>query len=93
MPPCHDPRCLMNFVPYDYFPRRTQDASKIDVANPREIVDAALLNTNELLSTAIFTYVEMSIGMLDAEEDDVVTALSMPFFMLSDAAESMKSIC
>ncbi len=90
--PCNDPRCLSNFVRYDYFPRRIKDASKIDVANPKEVVSAALPNTNELLSTAIFTYVEMTIGTLDAEEDDVVTALSMPVFMLSDAAESMKSI-
>lgn len=52
--------------------------------------DSALPDVMDMVDTTVPAYMEMSMGSLDAEEEDVATALSMPIFMLSDTAESMK---
>ncbi|KAI9929298.1 hypothetical protein MW887_000765 [Aspergillus wentii] len=86
------PECNTNSLVYYNYPRRLSDASKIDVKNPKEIVNKAIPKTDELASVMIETYMEMRFGTLDADDSDVVTALSMPVFMLEDAAVQIENI-
>lgn len=74
------------------YPRKVDDDSKIDVANPKSVVDAAIPNTDDLAYVMLDTYLRMRVRALDAEDVDVTTAFSMPVFMLQDAADQMETI-
>lgn len=76
---------------YENYPR-AKDYDEIDVVNPKELLDEAVPSTENLEWAIIETYIEMTMGGLDADEDDVVTAFSMPVFMLQDAAKQIEEI-
>ncbi|KAH7080580.1 hypothetical protein BKA63DRAFT_591192 [Paraphoma chrysanthemicola] len=84
--------CGNNYYMRKNFPRRINDKSKIQVDNPKKIIDEAIPNMAELTGIGIATYFEMRMGGLDADDADIGTALSMPLFMLQDASESIKNI-
>ncbi|EFQ99545.1 killer toxin alpha/beta [Nannizzia gypsea CBS 118893] len=86
-PPCPD-----NTLYYYDFPRRIDDKSKIKIANPKELVDKAVPSTEDLANLMMETYMQMRFNILDAEEADVVSAFSMPVFMLENAVEYIKKI-
>ncbi|KAM5353884.1 hypothetical protein ACJ41O_000534 [Fusarium nematophilum] len=72
--------------------RRIRDKSKIEVSNPKEVLDEAIPSTVELITVAISTFAEMRLGQSDADPADIVTSFSMPIFMMQDASESIKEI-
>lgn len=74
------------------YPRKVDDDSKIDVANPKSVVDAAIPNTDDLAYVMLDTYLRMRVGALDAEDVDVATAFSIAVFMLQDTAAQMETI-
>ncbi|SCO80967.1 uncharacterized protein FRV6_05180 [Fusarium oxysporum] len=77
-PPCPC-EARAGFTMHKNYPRRIQDTSKIDVPNPKSIIDEAIPKTDELAE-------------LLSESEDAVTAFSMPVFMLEDAIESIKKV-
>ncbi|KAK1249289.1 hypothetical protein MKX07_002805 [Trichoderma sp. CBMAI-0711] len=85
-------RCMNYFVMYKNFPRRIKDASKIDVPNPKELVDEALPKMDELAQLLAWTIPLVRMGSLDVSYEDPAVAFSMPVFMLEDAIESIKKI-
>ncbi|KAH7128640.1 hypothetical protein B0J11DRAFT_431313 [Dendryphion nanum] len=91
-PPMTCPNCGTNYYMRKNFPRRINDGSKIDVDNPKKIIDEAIPNMAELTSIALATYLESRLGTLDADGADVVQSLAMPLFMLQDASVSIKEI-
>lgn len=73
-------------------PRRINDKSKIDVENPKKIINEAIPNMAELSSIALATYYELRMGTMDASDVDIALSLAMPLFMLQDASDSIKEI-
>ncbi|KAL6873022.1 glycoside hydrolase family 18 protein [Trichoderma novae-zelandiae] len=84
--------CTSNFVMYKNFPRRIKDASKIDVPNPKELVDEAVPKMDELAQLLAWTIPLLRMGSLDVSYEDPAVAFSMPVFMLEDAVESIKKV-
>jgi hypothetical protein len=74
------------------WPKRISDKSKIQVDNPKKIIDEAIPSTDQLIGVALGTYAAMRNDVMDAEEADIVTAFSLPIFMLEDATDSIKTI-
>ncbi|KAF5664957.1 killer toxin alpha beta [Fusarium heterosporum] len=72
--------------------RRIRDKSKIEVSNPKKVLDEAIPSTDDLITVAISTFAEMRLGISDAKPADIVTSFSMPIFMMQDASESIKEI-
>lgn len=90
--PCTRPPCgSCGSEVYTNYPR-AKDYDEIDVVNPKELVDKAVPSTSDLEWAMVETYIEMVMGGLDADEDDVVTAFSMPVFMLQDSADQIAEI-
>ncbi|KAL7819905.1 glycoside hydrolase family 18 protein [Trichoderma gracile] len=85
-------RCMNEYVMYKNFPRRIKEASKIDVPNPKELVDEALPKMDELAQLLAWTIPLVRMGSLDVSYEDPAVAFSMPVFMLEDAIESIKKI-
>ncbi|QGI67769.1 hypothetical protein CEK26_011723 [Fusarium fujikuroi] len=67
------------------YPRRIQDSSKIDVPNPKSIIDKAIPKTDELAELVSKLYTDVLNEDLDACRDCAVTALNMP-----DTIETIK---
>ncbi|KAL6694812.1 hypothetical protein J3F84DRAFT_395201 [Trichoderma pleuroticola] len=67
-------------------------ASKIDVPNPKKLVDEAIPKIEELVDLLAWTIPMLRMGGLDASNEDPALAFSMPVFMLEDAVESIKKI-
>ncbi|KAM0350985.1 hypothetical protein ACHAPU_002763 [Fusarium lateritium] len=72
--------------------RRIRDKGKIEVSNPKEVLDEAIPSTDDRITLAVSTFVEMRLGSSDADPADIVTSFSMPIFMMQDASESIKEI-
>lgn len=89
---CPPRYCADDYYLRKNFPRRIDDQNKIEVDNPKKIVEEALPNLGRLSNIAMATFFEMRMGILDADSADVVTAFSMPTFMLQDAYKSIKEI-
>lgn len=73
-------------------PRRITDTSKIDVPNPKQIVDDAIPDLNDLLEISSLALAEIEYLGSDTSLADIATALSLPIFMLQDSALSIKEI-
>ncbi len=99
-PPCPDMtttcaayiNCNQNVFMRRNIPRRTRDTSKIDVPNPKQIVDDAIPELNELLEISELTLAEIECMGSDTSLADIATALSLPISMLQDSAVSIKEI-
>ncbi|GKU05305.1 unnamed protein product [Fusarium langsethiae] len=72
--------------------KRIKDKSKIEVGNPKKVLDEAIPSTNDLVALAVGTFVDMRLGRNEADPADIVTSFSMPIFMMQDASESIKEI-
>ncbi|CZR46169.1 uncharacterized protein FPRO_11616 [Fusarium proliferatum ET1] len=70
------------FSMHKNYPRRIQDTSKIDVPNPKSIIDKAIPKTDELAELVSKLYTDVLNEDLDACMDCAVTALNMPVFIL-----------
>ncbi|KAG7433883.1 Killer toxin subunits alpha/beta [Fusarium oxysporum f. sp. raphani] len=90
-PPCPC-EARAGFTMHKNYPRRIQDTSKIDVPNPKSIIDEAIPKTDELAELLSESYIDALNEDLDASSEDAVTAFSMPVFMLEDAIESIKKV-
>ncbi|RGP63235.1 killer toxin alpha beta [Fusarium longipes] len=82
----------LNYEMRSNYLKRIGDKSKIDVVNPKELIDKAIPSTDDLVSLAITTFVEMRLGQSDANSSDIVTSFSMPIFMLEDASDNIREI-
>ncbi|KAF4964635.1 hypothetical protein FSARC_7461 [Fusarium sarcochroum] len=71
---------------------RIKDKSKIEVNTPKEVLAEAIPSTDELITVTVATFANMRLGVSDADPADIVTAFSMPIFMMQDASESIKEI-
>jgi chitinase len=74
------------------FPRRLKDKKKIEVANPKAIVDAAIPEMDKLSNIALVAYWDMQTGSGNSNNQDVLLSLSTPVFMLQEASKSIKEI-
>ncbi|KAI1049182.1 hypothetical protein LB506_004755 [Fusarium annulatum] len=74
------------FSMHKNYPRRIQDTSKIDVPNPKSIIDKAIPKTDELAELVSKLYTDVLNEDLDACMDCAVTALNMP-----DTIETIKA--
>ncbi|KAF4505245.1 hypothetical protein G6O67_007215 [Ophiocordyceps sinensis] len=83
--------CTNNYFMRKNLPRRI-DKDKINVENPKAMVDAAIPSLSELGNLGIATYFDLRLGSMNVSESDALTAFSMPVFMLQDASESIKEI-
>ncbi|KAI8179378.1 hypothetical protein K4K52_002299 [Colletotrichum sp. SAR 10_76] len=84
--------CTMNYYMRKNWPKRVSDKDKIEIENPKSIIEEAIPSTDVLIGTIVGTYIEMRMGVLDADEADVLTAFSMPLLMMQDASNSIKEI-
>ncbi|KAI0538565.1 hypothetical protein GGR58DRAFT_512988 [Xylaria digitata] len=84
--------CGGNYYLRRNFPKRISDKSKIEIDNPKKLVDEAIPSTEDLIAVALGTYTAMYNGFEEADENDIVTAFSLPVFMLQDASENIKAI-
>ncbi|KAJ5088699.1 Peptidoglycan-binding Lysin subgroup [Penicillium angulare] len=83
--------CVGHGVTYHNWPVKTDD-DDIDVPNLKDIIDTALPNITALQDVILGSFIAMRAGSMDASNEDVATALSMPVFMISDTTEQMKNI-
>ncbi|KAK2060410.1 hypothetical protein LY76DRAFT_615060 [Colletotrichum caudatum] len=65
---------------------------KITVANPKDIIEAALPNITMLENSLMVAQVDLTLNTNEADGRDIVTAASMPIFMLEQAIRSMNNI-
>ncbi|KAM0323764.1 hypothetical protein ACHAQA_008701 [Verticillium albo-atrum] len=84
--------CGNNYFMRKNFPRRINDKDKIDIPNPKKIIDEAIPSADGLMGVIIGTYIEMQMNVLEADEDDVINAFTMPLFMLQDASKSIAEL-
>ncbi|KAF5643985.1 killer toxin subunits alpha beta [Fusarium sp. NRRL 25303] len=68
------------------------DTSKIDILNPDSIINKAIPKTDELVELVSKSYTNTRNVHLDAYGECVVTALSMPVFILQDTIESITKV-
>ncbi|KAF7857093.1 uncharacterized protein EAF02_011326 [Botrytis sinoallii] len=67
-------------------------ASNIVVTNPKTVIEAAMPNITALTTVAMALYFELTLGVSEANDSDIITALSTPVFMLQNAVDSMNNI-
>ncbi|KAK1969246.1 hypothetical protein LY78DRAFT_726210 [Colletotrichum sublineola] len=65
---------------------------KITVANPKEIIDAAMPNITMLANSLMVAQIDLTLNTNEADSGDIVTAASMPIFMLEQVIRSMNNI-
>ncbi|CAI0649773.1 unnamed protein product [Colletotrichum noveboracense] len=65
---------------------------KINVTNPKEVIQAAMPNMSALASSLMIAQVDLTLHVNEAEGGDIITAASMPIFMLEQAIRSMDNI-
>ncbi|KAK2033985.1 hypothetical protein LX32DRAFT_724698 [Colletotrichum zoysiae] len=65
---------------------------KITVANPKDIIEAAIPNITMLENSLMVAQVDLTLNTNEADGRDIVTAASMPIFMLEQAIRSMNNI-
>ncbi|KAJ5173846.1 Peptidoglycan-binding Lysin subgroup [Penicillium coprophilum] len=95
-PPCPNltkncPPCAGHGVTYHNWPVKAAD-DNINVPNLKKIIDTAVPNITALQDVILGSFIQMRIGVMDASDEDVATALSMPVFMIADTTEQMKNI-
>ncbi|KAK5789006.1 hypothetical protein VI817_008130 [Penicillium citrinum] len=95
-PPCPNltkncPSCAGHGVTYHNWPVKAAD-DDIHVPNLKSIIHTAVPNITTLQDVILGSFIEMRIGAMDASDEDVATALSMPVFMIADTTEQMKNI-
>ncbi|KAF5235699.1 hypothetical protein FAUST_6930 [Fusarium austroamericanum] len=96
-PPCvpgpHPSKtCGINYATRKNWPKRVRDKSKIKIDNPKEILDEAMPSTDDLIDLAVESYMDMQLGVSDADPADVVRSFSMSIFMMQDASKSISEI-
>ncbi|XWW93847.1 hypothetical protein V2A60_001786 [Cordyceps javanica] len=84
--------CADNYYMRRNFPRRIHNKGKINIENPKKIIDEALPKIRELVNIAIDAYMQMRWHFADMDSTDVIESLSMPLFMLQDSFEAIKEI-
>jgi hypothetical protein len=67
-------------------------ASDIVVTNPKAVIEAAMPNITALTYLAEGLYFELALGISQANDADILTAISTPVFMLQNAVNSMNNI-
>ncbi|KAL4807506.1 hypothetical protein BDV18DRAFT_158723 [Aspergillus unguis] len=94
-PSCVSPQfcqpCTDHGLIYHNWPVKAADED-IDVPNLKEIIDTAVPNITALQDVILGSFIEMRIGAMDASDEDVAIALSMPVFMIADTTDQMKNI-
>ncbi|CAI7630226.1 unnamed protein product [Penicillium glandicola] len=85
------PPCTGHGVTYHNWPIKAAD-DDIDIPNLKDIIDTAVPNITALQDVILGTFIQMRIGAMDASDEDIATALSMPVFMIADTTEQMKNI-
>ncbi|WQF84017.1 Putative glycoside hydrolase family 71 [Colletotrichum destructivum] len=65
---------------------------KIKVPNPKEVIQAAMPNMTALADSLMVAQVDLTLHTNEADGGDIVTAASMPIFMLEQAIRSMDNI-
>ncbi|KAK2017155.1 hypothetical protein LZ32DRAFT_635435 [Colletotrichum eremochloae] len=70
----------------------TRPDTFITVANPKEIIDAAMPNITMLENSLVVAQIDLTLNTNEADGGDIVTAASMPIFMLEQAIRSMNNI-
>jgi hypothetical protein len=66
--------------------------AKIKVANPKTVIEAAMPNMTALADTLMVAYFDLALHINEAEGADIVSAASMPIFMLQQAIDIMQQI-
>ncbi|KAF3482628.1 killer toxin alpha/beta [Arthroderma uncinatum] len=89
---CHPDYCGDDYILHKNFPRRLHDKDKIAVDNPKDTIDKAIPYLDKLSITALATFFQMQMGVLDADAADVIISFSMPLFMLQDASKAIEEI-
>ncbi|KAB5558632.1 hypothetical protein GE09DRAFT_120035 [Coniochaeta sp. 2T2.1] len=90
-PPTHTQPCSKVFHKWRNTPVSV-NKNDIHVANPKTIIEAAMPNMTALADTLMVGFLDMVMGISDAEGGDIVTAASMPIFMLQQAIDSMQQV-
>ncbi|KAI8265318.1 Mutanase [Colletotrichum sp. SAR 10_98] len=67
-------------------------SDNVEVPNPKEMIQSALPGVDSLSTVVASTYFGMATESHTADEEDILTAVSMPVYMLQSAVESMKEI-
>lgn len=79
-----------------YFKRKNfpVQSDNVDVANPKDVIQSASTNITELQLTMLGGYALLAMQSYDPSGDsnDVLTASSMPVFMIQEAVKSMARI-
>ncbi|KAJ4251832.1 hypothetical protein NW762_011129 [Fusarium torreyae] len=52
--------------------KHIENESKIEISNPKEVLDEAIPSTDELITVAVVTFADMWIGRSDADLADIV---------------------
>lgn len=81
--------CLKIFEKKYGFPMK---GDNVEVPNPKDLLQAALPNIEALHDTVTAVYIEIGLDVDEASVADMVTAVSMPMFMLESAVDQMKTI-
>jgi chitinase len=74
---------------YHGFPMK---ADNVQVANPKDIIQAAMPNITSLQNIMLGAGINMALGLYSNDTEDAVQASALPVFMLQDAVDSMKNI-
>ncbi|KAL4795278.1 hypothetical protein BDV19DRAFT_389410 [Aspergillus venezuelensis] len=83
--------CLTLHRTYEGYPLKAAE-SAINVANPKDIMDAALPNIQNLTSSIFAAQMELALGSWPGATDDVAQSLSMPVSLLSQAVTNMETV-
>ncbi|KAJ4399150.1 Glucan endo-1,3-alpha-glucosidase agn1 [Neurospora sp. IMI 360204] len=68
------------------------DTKDISVPNPKVVLEAAMANMTALVDSLLVAYFLVVTDTTEADSGDVVTAASMPIFMLQQAIDNMNEI-
>ncbi|KAJ4398161.1 Glucan endo-1,3-alpha-glucosidase agn1 [Neurospora sp. IMI 360204] len=68
------------------------DTKDISIPNPKVVLEAALANMTALVDSLLVAYFLVGTDTTEADSGDVVTAASMPIFMLQQAIDNMNEI-
>ncbi|EDO64915.1 carbohydrate-binding module family 24 protein [Neurospora crassa] len=68
------------------------DTKDISVPNPKVVLEAALANMTALVDSLVVAFSLVATGTNEVDSGDIVTAASMPIFMLQQAIDNMNEI-
>ncbi|KAF2664287.1 glycoside hydrolase [Microthyrium microscopicum] len=69
-----------------------QKSDKVDVPNPKDIIQKVMPNITDLQIGILAVSTDLGMSVLQGDEKDAVTGVSMPILMLQEAVASMKNI-